>query len=167
MKQKQHNLFIICSSIIVVIISTIYCYYSLSLNNAIRLKRSFNPLPDIKAPSNPDMQVVRQLENKLPGIAYPVFKENPPVNMQIFGISSYSNSVSKETKKTPVIQKTDPGYSVTFALKSGRNGLCSINKKMYKVGDSLPCGSIIEKVESHRVSIRKNNISKWLYVVNK
>lgn len=151
----------------VIIISVLYCYYALSLNTGTYPKRSFNPLPDIQAPSNLEMKVVQQLENKLPGIAYPIFKENRPVNMQIFGVTSYTYSNNQDSNNQYVIKKTEPEYSVTFALKSGSQGICTINNKMYREGDSLPCGSIIHKVESHRVSIKKNNKSKWLYLVNK
>lgn len=167
MKQKQHNIFIICFSITVIIIAMVYIYYSHSLSRDMVQKKNFSPIPDIQAPTNRDMLVVKKLNNKLPGIAYPVMTDTPPVNMQIFGRRKFSTSRNNTSNKQTAVKITDPGYLVTFALKSGNKGICTINNKMYKVGDALPDGSIVKKVESHRVAIYKNDKNKWLYVVNK
>ncbi len=164
-KPKYYNLFTHIGALLVLMCSVCYSYYLVDGNTS-NYKLNFKQMDTVKIPLRDEISMMKRIENKLPGIAYPVVTDLSNVNMQMFGSIPVAVKTSGGIKKFVRPEKKSD-YTVSFALNSGNAGICIINNERYSTGEALPCGSVISRIESHRIALLKNKKIRWLPVLRK
>ncbi len=128
-------------------------------------------LPRIKLPDAAIMNYIRFLSHYLDDLSRPDGKY-AGIDLKIFGDTTHekqrqiTDDVRTEAAFRPV-KESAFSYRVSLSFASQKISFCIIDKKLYKQNAMLPDGGRILKIENDRVLIKKQNLSDWIYPMQK
>lgn len=124
---------------------------------------SLKPLSELHVPDKPTLAQMDRLERKMHLLAAPPPQIKRLVDLSSLGYVPLTGAPSTDSKGRP-IGSMDGVYRVTLAFDGKIKRYCAIDGRLYAEGEALPDGAVIEKIESRRVRIAKENIQQWLVV---
>jgi hypothetical protein len=120
------------------------------------------PLPEMPTPGPADIKKLQKLDAKMADLAFPHRADNSPVNLGLFGYRPERENNDFKAKIGDDVPVHKKDYVLTFAFASGKNRFCIIDGEFHSEGSTLSDGGTIVKIETVRVLIRKENLSRWI-----
>jgi hypothetical protein len=115
----------------------------------------------VSVPTAQEMNIMGQLKPKFRNLTVPRESISGPVALEIFGYREpmfKSNETGDAADESP----RPLTYTLTFTFSAGSRRFCIVNGDFYPQGARLPDGAHIERIEAHKVLIRKKERQIWI-----
>jgi hypothetical protein len=161
--KKKHYGPVIVIIIILVFFATVVC--GMISTNSAKKKihyKSLGPLPEITAPDSINLEKINRLIKEMPDLLESKQEPGAIVSSDLSLFSNFQSVTAAGEDKNTTSDYI--GYNLSFVFVSDSKKFCVINGRFYSEGNTLPDGTLIDRVESERVRISKNKLKKWLAV---
>lgn len=168
MKRKHYGI----TSIIVIFVSmTAILGYGIYLARGMKSKTKVSypaPIPDTAIPDQSTMARMKVLNQALYSLVT-LSKDPAPSGLKIFGYTPVKSSTGSPQRFKNNFDKDHAAkelfsYDLSLCFSSKTNSFCVIDSILYRKNALLPDNERIIKIEHDRVQIRKNSVTKWIYL---